>query len=124
IAFLIVFPFILAFTVNRHRLRLFARYIAYPNGVAAYALALLNPATPQRVDFFEDGHDMQPAQQMLHGKRPYTDIVPIHGFMSDGGLAWVVLKLGGDSMGDVLKARLVIASCTAIAIYFLGLAAT
>jgi len=124
LAFLIATPFVLAFTVTEIRLRRFARYIAYPIGVAAYALALLNPAAAQRVDFFEDGHDMQPAQAMLHGKRPYTDIVPIHGFMSDGGLAWVVFKLGGDSMGDVLKARLVIASCTAIAIYFLGLAAT
>jgi len=123
IAFLVATPFA-ARLIDEGKLRRFGRWIAYPIGVAAYALVLLNPAGPQRVDFFEDGHDLQPAQEMLHGKRPYTDIVPIHGFMSDGGVAWLVLKLGGDSIGDVLKARLVIASCTAMAIYFLALAAT
>ena len=122
LAFLVVTPFALM-RVNPARLHRFAMWIAYPIGVAAYSLALLNPASPQRVDFFEDGHDLQPAHEMLHGKRPYTDIVPIHGLMSDGGTGWIVKELGGN-IGAVLKTRMVIASLSATAIYFVALAAT
>lgn len=124
IAFLLATPFALARTIDERRLHKFAMWIAYPIGVAAYALALLNVNTVPRVDFFEDGHDLQPAQAMLHGERPYRDIVPIHGLMSDGGVGWIVMKLGGNSMGAVLKTRLVLASLTAAAIYFVALAAT
>ena len=123
LAFLIVTPFALM-RVDPARLHRFAAWIAYPVGVAAYSLALLNPASPQRVDFFEDGHDLQPAHEMLHGKRPYSDIVPIHGLMSDGGVGWIVMKLGGNSIGAVLKTRMVIASLSAAAIYFVAFAAT
>ncbi|HJW93133.1 MAG TPA: hypothetical protein VJ901_05910 [Thermoanaerobaculia bacterium] len=123
LAFLIATPFALM-RIDPARLHRFAAWIAYPIGVAAYSLALLNPASPQRVDFFEDGHDLQPAHEMLHGKRPYTDIVPIHGLMSDGGVGWMVMKLGGNSIGAVLKTRMVIASLSATAIYFVAFAAT
>ena len=124
VVWLIATPLALARTIDEARLRRFAMWIAYPVAVAAYALALLNIAGPPHIDFFEDGHDLQPASEYLHGKRPYSGIVPIHGVMSDGGLGWLVIKLGGDSAGAVLKTRLVFAALTVAAIYFVALAAT
>ncbi len=124
VLWLVITPLALARTVNEARLRRFATWIAYPIAVAAYVLALISIAEPIHIDFFEDGHDLQAANELLRGKRPYRDIVPIHGFLSDGGFGWLVTKLGGDSAGAVLKTRLVMASLTVAAIYFVALAAS
>lgn len=117
-------PLVLARVAGEASLKRFAVRIAYPIAVAAYGLALLSITQPIHVDFFEDGHDLQPANEFVRGKVPYRDIVPIHGLVSDGGLAWIVMRLGGDSAGAVLKTRLVLASLTVAAIYFVTLAAT
>ncbi len=124
VLWLTIVPFLLARAVTEERLRRFAMWIAYPIAVAAYSLALLSIVEPPHVDFFEDGHDLQPANEMLRGKVLYRDIIPIHGALSDGGLAWIVIKLGGDSAAAVLKTRLVLASFSVAAIYFVALAAT
>jgi len=124
VLWLVATPLVLARMIDEARLRRFAAWIAYPIAVAAYGLALISITEPVHIDLFEDGHALQPANEMLRGKRPYRDIVPIHGILSDGGLAWIVIKLGGDTLGAVLKTRLVLASLTVAAIYFVALAAT
>jgi hypothetical protein len=77
-----------------------------------------------RVDFFEDGHHLFPASEMLRGERMYRDVVPGHGMVSDGGLDWLAMRLFGARIGVALEARQVVASLNSIAIYALGFAAT
>lgn len=116
-------PFALAFVRERALVK-FAAYAAYPLIVAAYPLALLGVTSAPYVDFFEDGHDVLPAAEMLRGETPYRDIIPMHGIVSDGALHVVAAKLGASSLGALLRTRLVIASADAAAIYFVALAVT
>jgi hypothetical protein len=106
------------------RLRRFAAYVAYPLVAFAYPLALLGVTTPPVVDFFEDAHSLLPASEMFRGERPYRDIVPMHGFVSDGGLDLLAMKLGAASLGPILRTRLVVGALGAVGIYFIVLAAT
>jgi hypothetical protein len=76
------------------------------------------------LDFFEDGHDLIVASEMARGERPYADILPTHGFLSDGGLDFVFMKSGADTVGRVLRARRVIAAVNLAAIYCVALGAT
>jgi hypothetical protein len=106
------------------RLKRFAAYVAYPLVACLYPLALLGVTTPPVVDFFEDAHNVLPASEMFRGERPYRDIVPMHGFISDGGLDLLAMKLGATSLGPILRTRLVVGTLAAAAIYFVALAAT
>jgi hypothetical protein len=105
------------------KLRRFAAYVAYPIGVAAYTMALVG-WTPPIVDFFEDAHGLLPASEMARHERPYRNIAPIHGFLSDGFLDFVAMKTLGDDLGTILKTRQVIGALVVAAIYFVALAAT
>ena len=96
----------------------------YPILLVAYLLTLLGVTTPQQIDFFEDGHDLLPASEMLRGEVPYRDIAPMHGLISDGGLSLLALKLGGDDIGTALIARRVVGALTIAAICFVAFAAT
>ena len=49
--------------------------------------------SPPMADLFEDGHGLLPASEYLRGERPYRDIVPGHGFLTDGGLQLASLRL-------------------------------
>jgi len=42
------------------------------------------------MDLFERGHWLGIASDMLAGKVPYRDTFPVHGFLSDGGLDWLL----------------------------------
>ena len=44
------------------------------------------------MDLFERGHWLGPASDMLAGKVPYRDTFPLHGFLSDGGLDWLLFS--------------------------------
>ena len=116
-------PFALARLTERSLSRL-AAYVAYPLFACAYPLALLGVTSPPFVDFFEDAHSLVPAAEMLRGERPYRDIVPMHAFLSDGGLDLLCMKLGATSLGPILRMHLVAGSLCAAAIYFVALAAT
>jgi hypothetical protein len=45
------------------------------------------------MDLFERGHWLGPASDMLAGRVPYRDTFPIHGFLADGGLDFLLFLL-------------------------------
>jgi hypothetical protein len=57
---------------------------------AAVWLGTRSPGTV--VDYFEQGHWLGPASDMLAGKVPYRDTFPVHGLLSDGGLDWLIFR--------------------------------
>jgi hypothetical protein len=106
------------------RLRALVALAIYPLFALAYPLALLGIDSPVGLDFFEDGHELVPAAEMLYGKRPYAEIVPTHGLVSDGALDLLVMKSGHTSTGDLLRVRRVARCVVFPAIYAVALAAT
>lgn len=95
-----------------------------------FALAYPNSSTIEgyegayRIDFFEDGHHLLPASELLRGERLYRDVVPGHGAISDGGLSWLAMRLFGARIDVAIEARHVVSSFNSVAIYALGVAAT
>jgi len=108
------------------RLRFVLVYLTLP----LFALAYSNSRTMTgyegefRVNFFEDGHQLMPASEMLRGERLYRDVVPGHGMITDGGLDWLAMRLFGARIDVALAARHAVSSLNAVAVYALGLAAT
>ncbi|HEX7182905.1 MAG TPA: hypothetical protein VF756_13765 [Thermoanaerobaculia bacterium] len=95
-----------------------------------FALAYPNSSTIEgyegayRIDFFEDGHHLLPASEMLRGERLYRDVVPGHGAISDGGLSWLAMRLFGARIDAAIETRHVVSSFNSVAVYALGVAAT
>ena len=89
--------------------------------VFTYPLALLGVTTTPYLDFFEDGHELVVANELTHGERPYADIVPVHGLISDGGFDALI---GGHSANAILRARRVLSALNLVAIYAVVLAAS
>ncbi|MEA2237176.1 MAG: hypothetical protein QOC81_1900 [Thermoanaerobaculia bacterium] len=121
IALIVIFvtPFLLA------RLRRpLPRRIIYPIVVFLYPLAAIRLPSPVTSDFFEDGHDVPVAAEMLRGERPYADIIPTHGLISDGALYVGAAKIGLTSLPQWLNTRLVAGFLSGVAIYCLALAVT
>lgn len=58
-------------------------------------LATWPPGT--HLQLFEFGHWLGPASDMLHGKIPYRDTFPIHGFLADGGFDYLLFRVVGPS---------------------------
>jgi hypothetical protein len=100
------------------------RGIAYPLIAALYPLALLHGTPPYTLSIFEDSHSLPVATEMMRGERPYRDIVPTHGLISDGIVDLVGLEVGHSSLATVLKVRLIAGITGSVAIYFLTLAVT
>jgi hypothetical protein len=121
IALVVIFgtPFLLA-----RMKRALPRGIVYPIVVFLYPLAAIGLPSPVVANFFEDGHGLPVASEMLRGERPYTDIIPTHGFIDDGALYLVATKVGLGSLPHLLNTRLVVGFLSGIAIYCLVLAVT
>lgn len=117
-------PFVLARFVDEEKLARFLRFVAYPIAAFAYPLVLLGVTAPPHVNFYEDGHDIPVAAEMMRGERPYRDIIPLHGLVPDGGLSWTAMHLGASDIGAELRVRLVAGALMMVAIYFVALAAT
>jgi len=100
------------------------RKIIYPIVVFLYPLAAIRLPSPVASNFFEDGHDVPVAAEMARGEKPYTDIIPTHGFISDGALYFVATKAGLGSLRQLLNTRLVVGFLSGVAIYCLVLAVT
>jgi hypothetical protein len=106
------------------RLRL-PRRVVYPIVVFAYPLAVLGTPLPVAANFFEDGHNVPVAYEMLRGEKPYADIIPTHGLITDGVLDFVAMKFFGvRSLRTFLVDRMVVGTLSSVAIYCLVLAAT
>jgi hypothetical protein len=100
------------------------RRIIYPLIVFLYPLAVLRLPPPTEANFFEDGHNVTVATEMLRGERPYKDIIPTHGLFTDGLIDFGALKLGPHTMRTILGSRLVVGMLSSVAIYCLVVAAT
>jgi hypothetical protein len=98
-------------------------YVIFPIAAVAYTMALVG-WNPPILDTFEDAHSLLPASEMNRGERPYRDVVPMHGLLSDGLLDVAVMKTLGDNLGAILKTRQVLGALSLLAVYFVALAAT
>ncbi len=94
-----------------------------PGSVTALAAATWTRG-PRAADVFEDGHALLPASEYLRGEKPYRDILPGHGLVSDGGLALVQLKIFGDDYGGLSRGEKATGLLFNPAFYALGLGAT
>ncbi len=122
LALLILFgtPFLLAYTKWR-----ISRRIIYPIAVVLYPLAVIGiPPMLNGANFFEEGHNIIVASEMARGEKPYTDIIPTHGIVSDGIVDWIGMELGVRSLRTLIDIRLLIGCISSLALYFLMLAAT
>lgn len=98
-------------------------YVLFPIAAVAYTMALVG-WNPPILDIFEDAHSLLPASEMNRGERPYRDVVPMHGLLSDGLLDVAVMKTLGDNLGAILKSRQILGALSIVAVYFVALAAT
>jgi hypothetical protein len=97
--------------------------ILLPGSVTALSAAAFT-RTPRVADVFEDGHALLPASEYLRGHRPYRDVVPGHGFVSDGGLAAAQLRTFGDDYAGFRRGEKAAGALFWPAFYALGWAAT
>jgi len=101
------------------------RYAIFPMVILTYVNVVHSyPGGKPVVDFFEDGHGLLPASEMMAGELPYRDITPGHGLLTDGLVDLASLEIRGESIGKVLRTRHLIYSLNGVAIYALGFAAT
>jgi hypothetical protein len=101
-------------------------HVSYPLFALALiaSMSVLSAERAPRLDIFEDGHWLMPANEMLHGATPYRDTVPGHGFVNDGLLEYLVMRLGAENAGSVLFVRHSLAMLLAPALYAVALALT
>jgi hypothetical protein len=98
----------------------------FPLAILLYLGTLWNPGgqTAHSIDFFEHGHSLTPASEMMRGELPFRDFVPGHGLGEDGLVDLVAMKVKGETAGDILEARLLFSTFNAVAIYAAATAAT
>lgn len=77
-----------------------------------------------RVNFFEDAHALLPASEILRGERPYIDIIPGHGLLTDGGIDAAAMRLGREDLASAYRGRLLVDALTPVAFYSVAAAAT
>jgi hypothetical protein len=97
--------------------------ILLPGSLTAFSAAAYMRG-PRVADVFEDGHALLPASEYLRGERPYRDVLPGHGFVSDGGLAAVELRAFGDDYAGLKRGEKAAGVLFWPAFYALGWAAT
>ncbi|HEU4886493.1 MAG TPA: hypothetical protein VFV49_01310, partial [Thermoanaerobaculia bacterium] len=120
-------PFVLRLVLrNPRRATWVLVFVIYPLALYSYvnALSLATAEGKPRIDFFEDGHALLPASEYLRGELPYRDVLPAHGLIEDGLFDVAAMQLGGVNLGTRTKARAVIGSLVAVALYAVAFAAT
>ena len=120
IAIILISPFLMRGS------RRFVTQVTYPIFALALmaSISVLSAERAPRLDLFEDGHWLMPANEMLHGGKPYVDIVPGHGFINDGLLEYVVMRFGARSPGEILFVRHSLTMLLAPALYLIALGLT
>jgi len=120
-------PFVVRLLMkNRRRARKALTMIVFPLALFAYwnAMSTTTAEGKPRVNFFEDGHSLLPASEYLRGELPYRDILPAHGLVEDGFFDYGVFQTGDVNAGRRTKAREVIGTLNAFALYALAWAVT
>jgi len=79
---------------------------------------------PPVADLFENGHELLPASEYLREERPYADVVPGHGVLSDGGFDAISMRLFGDDYRGYVRGWKLLGASFWPAIYAVGLGAT
>ena len=123
----IVSPFVVRLLLkNRRRATTALTMVVFPLALFAYwnAMSLTTAEGKPRVNFFEDGHSLLPASEYLRGELPYRDILPAHGLVEDGFFDYLVFQTGEVNAGRRTKAREVIGTLNAFALYALAWAVT
>jgi hypothetical protein len=112
--------------VTRRRLRIAIAVAIYPLAVCGYisASGLLAAEGMPRASFFEEMQHLTPANAMLHGAKPYVDVVPPHGLIQDALLDYVILRTGPKTLGNVLRVRLTLNAAMSVLCYALAAEAT
>jgi hypothetical protein len=127
LALVFITPFLLRFFLrNARRARKALILAIYPLSLFAYwnAISASTAEGKPRVNFFEDGHSLLPASEYLRGERPYRDILPAHGLLEDGLFDAAVFRVADVNAGTRTKAREVVGTSMAVALYALAFAAT
>jgi hypothetical protein len=129
LAVVILTPLILRLTLDdapatRRRIRTVVVLAVYPLAAFGYATAtsVVSAEGKPRVEFFEDAQHLAPAGEILHGEKPYRDIIPPHGLIQDGLLDAIILGHEPPTIGRVLRTRGTIGALMAIATYVLATA--
>ena len=107
----------------RRPLRVLLLWVLLPGSVTGLVGAAILRA-PTVGDVFEDGHALLPASEYLRGERPYRDIVPGHGLLSDGLLQAAQLELFGDDYRGLKRGTKILGAFFLPAAYALGWAAS
>lgn len=127
LAIVLVSPFLVRiFLKNRQRAMRTLTIIVFPLALFAYwnSMSLPTAEGKPRINFFEDGHSLLPAAEYLRGELPYRDMLPAHGLIEDGFFDYLVFQTGDVTAGRRTKAREVIGTLNAIALYVLAWAVT
>jgi hypothetical protein len=106
----------------RHPTNLTIVLVAFFGLAALIALATRRPGGS--IDFFERGHWLGPASDMLAGKIPYRDTFPVHGFLSDGGLDLLLFATFGPNYRLSLAAHFLIGILFQPSLYLVAAMAT
>lgn len=123
LAVAVITPFVIrVFLRNARRAIAMLVLVTYPLSMAAYinATSITTAEGKQRVNVFEDSHNLLPASEMLGGELPYRDIVPTHGLIEDGLLDYLILKARGVTVGTSWKTRNALSVLNVFAIYALA----
>jgi len=108
---------------NSRLLTIATRHFLLPSCILVFAWLAFGHE-PFVGDLFEDGHSLLPANEYLHGRLPYRDIVPGHGFIADGGFQVVALSTGADNYSCLRAAERIVGTAFWPAVYWLALLST
>jgi hypothetical protein len=90
--------------------------------VAIVWLSLLAPGGA--IDLFEAGNWLGPASDMLAGKLPYRETYPVHGFLADGGVDYLLFRFFGADLSVSLAFRRLLSALFHPLLFLLTAAAT
>lgn len=88
-------------------------------------LVWLSTRTPgARIDLFENGHWLGPASDMLAGRVPYRETFPVHGFLADGGMDYLLFRIFGARFSVSVNAHQALSAFFQPALFLLAAAVT
>jgi len=85
-----------------------------------YGLAY-NPNIHRPLDLFHEGERVSPAHALMAGLVPYKDVVFVHGFLRDPGIALCAFRLFGTSIAALRTLEQLLAPLALVATYYLAL---
>jgi len=118
-----VFIRAIGWPANRER-ELGRRFWQYFSGMSVplllYMLAY-NPNIHGPLDMFHEGERVSPAQAIMAGGVPYKDVVFVHGFLRDPGVAMASFRLFGPSISSLRRMERLLQPLALVATYYLAL---